>query len=234
MVQLPENFTTPEWQIGSVYFGPNLDRKYCNFVILTDTQFRCLNGLVLSKNCEGPTGKFTWQFANDWDAHGIISANPIGLVTAQYNWSKNLNSSVKNLKFIQPEATEKLNTETGEMELISDGVLSAKVGQTSADLQYATVKGKEPLFHVNGMWMVSLIELFTMNPTVERSYNYGSPCIFCLDEKSTCRAVPCGHYFTCKQCVDKIPLHVKRTCPMCRTPLEKICCYVKRNKRNLL
>ena len=222
IAQVPQNFTTPEWQIGSVYFGPNLDRKYCNFVLLTDTQFRCLNGLVLSKNCEGPRGKFTWQFENIWDAHGIVSADPIQLVTAQYNWSKELNSSFKNLKFIQPKVTEQLNTETGEMELVSDGVLSAKVGQTSADLQYATVEGKEPLFAVNGMWMVSLIELPTLNPTIERTYNYGSPCIFCLDNQSTCRAVPCNHYFTCEKCVNKLPMHVKSTCPMCRTPTEKI------------
>ena len=110
------------------------------------------------------------QFENTWDANGIVDALPIEIAMARYNWSRNLNASAKNLKFNETGgSTEQLNTETGEMEITSSGQLSVKVGQTSADLKYATVEGIAPLFAVNGMCMVSLIELPTIESTVEKT-----------------------------------------------------------------
>ena len=42
-------------------------------------------------------------------------------------------------------------------------------------------------------------------------------CVICIDAKSTCLFIPCGHLCTCMECCEDI----EATCPLCRTHIDK-------------
>ena len=44
-------------------------------------------------------------------------------------------------------------------------------------------------------------------------------CVVCLDAPRDAVLIPCGHAFTCTECIARFK---KRTCPMCRAPIQKI------------
>ena len=231
--EVVKSLTQGEWKIGTTAVG-SLARKKTNYVLLTDTQFRCLNGAVLTSNSfmikkNGDLERDFWQFEekNEFDSHGIYSGSPLSLIMNEHknNWSNNTDENTRALKFVATPDREVKDKESGEINLVNSGELQTQAGTKSAQIRYATVEADEvPMFTMDGMWMVSMIELPVLEKTVQKTYGYGNQCIFCLSEPSTCRATPCQHYFACQNCVQLVPKGALLQCPLCRQQVACMQC----------
>ncbi|PIN18383.1 putative E3 ubiquitin ligase [Handroanthus impetiginosus] len=50
----------------------------------------------------------------------------------------------------------------------------------------------------------------------------GKICVICYDDQRSCFFVPCGHCVTCNTCANRIISEELKTCPICRTLIDKV------------
>ncbi|KAG8384312.1 hypothetical protein BUALT_Bualt04G0105200 [Buddleja alternifolia] len=50
----------------------------------------------------------------------------------------------------------------------------------------------------------------------------GQICVICYDDQRNCFFIPCGHCVTCYTCAKRIISEEMKTCPICRTPINKV------------
>ena len=223
-----EGLVTGEWKIGTTDVGISLQQAATNYVLLTDTQFRCLNGAVLSQNSyrhlysQGKIQCAWWLFlSGEFDSHGMYPGHPLELAIERANWSDKLNE-LRSLKFSSSEVKAEKNEDSGEMEVVKSGNLNVQAGTKRAEISYTRLPKQSTLFEMDGMWMVSIIEIPTLMGSREKTYNFNEPCVFCLDAPSTCRTTTCFHYFACSACLKMVPRHILSKCPACRAPVSAI------------
>lgn len=223
-----QDLVNGEWKIGTTDVGMNLQQAATNYVLLTDTQFRCLNGAVLSNNSfmynmQRSKVVYAWWLllSGEFDSHGMYPGHPLDLAIERANWSNNL-KNLRSLKFSSSEIKAEKNEDSGEMEVVQSGKLNVQAGAKKAEMSYTRLPKKTSMFKMDGMWMVSIIEIPTLMGSRERTYNFNEPCVFCLDAPSTCRTTTCLHYFACSACLRMVPKHILSKCPSCRAPVSGI------------
>lgn len=216
-----QDLVTGEWKIGTTDVG-NLQQASTNYVLLTDTQFRCLNGDVLAQNSYDKIQYAWWLlFSGDFDSYGMYPGHPLELAIARANWSNNI-QNLRSLKFSSSEIKAEKNEDSGEMEVVESGKLNVQAGAKKAEISYTSLPKQTTMFAMDGMWMVSIIEIPTLMESRKKTYNFEEPCVFCLDAPSTWRATPCMHYFACSACLKRVPKHILSKCPSCREPVSNI------------
>ncbi|XP_042062886.1 baculoviral IAP repeat-containing protein 8-like isoform X1 [Salvia splendens] len=50
----------------------------------------------------------------------------------------------------------------------------------------------------------------------------GKICVICYDDQRSCLFVPCGHSITCYTCAKRLIIEEMKSCPMCRTDIDKV------------